>query len=238
EEVSPPDELRRVTDLALRHGFQAAIHAIGDAANRRVLDIYERAFEENPRRAEDARFRIEHAQIVHPDDVPRFAALGVTAAMQGVHATSDGPWTPARLGPGRTEARAYPFRDLWDAGALIINGTDAPVERVNPWASIAGMATGRMENGEIFVPHHLLTREEALATYTINPARAAFEEDWRGSLEVGKLADVTVVDADPLSVPEEALSNLETLMTIVGGQVAWEAEELEAEPSTDLAGGP
>lgn len=235
EEVSTEEELRRVTDLALRQGFQAAIHAIGDAANRRVLDVYERAFEEHPRRAADARFRIEHAQIVHPDDVPRFAELGVTAAMQGVHATSDGPWTPARLGSERTGERAYPFRDLWDAGVLIINGTDAAVERVNPWASIAGMATGRMESGEVFVPHHLLTREEALATYTINPARAAFEETRRGSLEIGKLADVTVVDGDPLTVPDEALARLETLMTIVGGEVAFEAERLGADVETDLA---
>ncbi|MFW6088279.1 MAG: amidohydrolase, partial [Gemmatimonadota bacterium] len=229
EEVSTEAELRRVTELALRHGYQAAIHAIGDAANRRVLDIYADLFEAHPEQAADARFRIEHVQIVHPDDVARLAELGVVASMQGVHATSDGPWTPARLGDERSRERAYPFRDLWDAGALVVNGTDAPVERVDPWSSIAGMTVGRMQDGEVFNPHHLLTRDEALATYTINPARAAFEEDRRGSLAVGKLADVTVVDADPLSAPGEALADIRTLLTIVGGEVAYEADTATVE---------
>jgi hypothetical protein len=225
EEVSTEAELRRVAELALRHGYQAAIHAIGDAANRRVLDVYAELFERHPQEAEDARFRIEHVQIVHPDDVARLAELGVVASMQGVHATSDGPWTPTRLGSERTRVRAYPFRDLWDAGVLVVNGTDAPVERVDPWASIAGMAVGRMQGGEVFNPHHLLARHEALATYTVNAARAAFDEARRGTLEVGKLADVTVVDGDPLSIPDDALADLETLMTIVGGEIVYEAAE-------------
>lgn len=232
EEVSTESELRRVADLALRHGYQVAVHAIGDAANRRTLDVYERAFARHPKSSEDARFRIEHAQIVAPADVPRFAELGVTAAMQGVQATSDGPWTPTRLGAERSRVRAYAFRDLWDAGTLIVGGTDSPVERVNPWASMAGMAIGRMENGKVFNPQHLLTREEALATYTINAARAAFEEGARGSLEVGKLADVTVVDGDPLTVPDTDFPALGTLMTIVGGVVEYEAPTPE---STELA---
>lgn len=223
EEVSTEAELRRVAELALRHGYQAAIHAIGDAANRRVLDIYADLFERYPQRAADARFRIEHVQIVHPDEVERLADRGVVASMQGVHATSDGPWTPARLGAERSRERAYPFRDLRDAGVLVVNGTDAPVERVDPWPSIAGMAVGRMQGGDVFNPHHLLTREEALATYTVNPARAAFEEERRGTLAVGKLADLTVVDADPLSVPDEALADIQTLLTVVGGEVAYEA---------------
>jgi len=223
EEVTTEAELRRVAELALRHGYQAAIHAIGDAANRRVLDVYAELFERQPEEAADARFRIEHAQIVHPDDVARLADLGVVASMQGVHATSDGPWTPTRLGPERTRERAYPFRDLWDAGVLVVNGTDAPVERVDPWASIAGMAVGRTQGGEVFNPHHLLTREEALATYTVNAARAAFEEERRGTIAVGKLADLTVVDGDPLSVPDEALADIEALLTIVGGEIAYEA---------------
>ena len=224
EEVSTEAELRRVSELALRHGYQAAIHAIGDGANRRVLDIFADLFARYPELAEDARFRIEHVQILHPDDVGRLAELGVVASMQGVHATSDGPWTPTRLGAERSRERAYPFRDLWDAGVLVVNGTDAPVERVDPWASIAGMATGRMPGGEPFNPHHLLTRQEALATYTINPARAAFEEDRRGSLEVGKLADLTVVDADPLTVSDDDLAEISTLLTVVGGEVAYASE--------------
>lgn len=227
EEVSSPAELRRVTELALEHGYQAAIHAIGDAANRRVLDVYEAAFEANPRAARGARFRIEHAQILHPADVERFADLRVTASMQGVHAISDGPWTPDRLGTARSDERAYVFRELWDAGVLVINGTDAPVERVNPWPSVAGMATGLMPGSGIFNPGHQLTRAEALAAYTINPARAALETDRRGSLEVGKLADITVVDGDPLTVPDEELPGLRTLMTVVGGVVEYEAQPPE-----------
>ncbi|MGD8494946.1 MAG: amidohydrolase [Gemmatimonadales bacterium] len=231
EEVSSRAELERVAELALEHGWQAGVHAIGDAANRRVLDVYEQAFARHPEAAEDARFRIEHAQILAPADVPRFAELGVTAAMQGVQATSDGPWTPTRLGAARSRERAYAFRDLWEAGALIIGGTDSPVERVNPWASMAGMAIGRMANGEVFNPGHLLTRREALETYTINAAKAAFEENERGSLEVGKLADVTVVDGDPLTVPDADFASLGTLMTIVGGVVEYEAPA----PDADLA---
>jgi hypothetical protein len=224
QEVLPRARLEAVAELALRHGYQYAIHAIGDAANRRALDIYADAFARHPDEAGDVRFRIEHSQIVHPDDIQRFAELGVIAAMQGVHSTSDGPWTPTRLGDQRSHDEAFPFRDLWDAGVLIVNGTDAPVERIAPWASIAGMTVGLTNEGEVFNPHHLLTRREALATYTINPARAAFEEDLRGSLEVGKLGDVTVVDRDPLTAPDAALAETRTLMTVVGGDVVFEAE--------------
>lgn len=224
QEVLPRARLETVAELALAHGYQFAIHAIGDAANRRALDIFAAAFARHPDEAVDARFRIEHSQIVHPDDVRRFAELGVIAAMQGVHSTSDGPWTPTRLGDERTHDEAFPFRDLWDAGVLIVNGTDSPVERIDPWASIAGMTVGRMNNGDVFNAHHLLTRREALATYTINAARAAFEEDLRGTLEVGKLGDVSVVDRDPLAVPDEALAKTRTLMTVVGGEVVFEAE--------------
>jgi predicted amidohydrolase YtcJ len=225
EERLPRQRLEEVVELALRHDYQAAIHAIGDGANRRVLDIYEEAFASRPDEDRDRRFRIEHAQIVHPDDVGRFAELGVTAAMQGVHATSDGPWTPTRLGAERTELEAFPFRPLQDSGALIVNGTDSPVERINPFASIAGMAVGLMNNGEVFNPHHLLTREQALATYTINPAVAAFEEEVRGSIVTGKLADFTITAEDPLTVAAEDLADTRVVMTIVGGEVVYSVQE-------------
>ena len=224
EERVTRQRLEMIVELALRHDYQAAIHAIGDAANRRVLDIYEEAFAGRPDEDSDRRFRIEHAQIVHPDDVGRFAELGVTAAMQGVHASSDGPWTPTRLGAERTASEAFPFRPLMASGALIVNGTDSPVERINPFASIAGMAVGLMNNGEVFNAHHLLTREQALATYTINPATAAFEEDVRGSIVAGKLADFTVTAEDPLTVAAEDLANTRVVMTIVGGEVVYAAQ--------------
>ncbi|MDH3296911.1 MAG: amidohydrolase [Gemmatimonadota bacterium] len=226
EERLTRQRLEEIVELALRHDYQAAIHAIGDGANRRVLDIYEQAFARHEVDGRDLRFRVEHAQIVHPDDVGRFGEMGVTAAMQGVHATSDGPWTATRLGAERTSEEAFPFRPLQESGALIVNGTDSPVERVAPFASIAGMAVGLMNNGQVFNPHHLLTREQALATYTINPAIAAFEQELRGSIVVGKLADFTITEEDPLTVPDERLADTRVLMTIVGGEIVYSSEGL------------
>ncbi len=223
EERMPRQRLEEIVELGLRYDYQVAIHAIGDAANRRVLDIYAEAFARHPQESLDARFRIEHAQILHPDDAPRFAELGVTAAMQGIHATSDGPWTPTRLGDQRTHDEAFAFRPLQESGALILNGTDSPVERVSPFASMAGMTVGLMNNGEVFNPHHLLTREQALAAYTINPAIAAFEEDLRGSIVVGKLADFTITAEDPLTVADERLADTRVVMTIVGGEIVYSA---------------
>ncbi len=224
-EILPPSRLKTIVELALRHDYQVAIHAIGDGAIRRALDIYEAGFARHPDKSQDARFRIEHAQILHPDDVPRFAELGVTAAMQGIHSTSDGPWTPIRLGIQRSHDEAFPFRPLQESGALIVNGTDSPVERVSPFASMAGMAVGMMGNGDIFNSHHLLTREQALAAYTINPAIAAFEEDLRGSIVVGKLADFTITAEDPLTVSAELLADTRVVMTIVGGEIVYSTDE-------------
>jgi len=228
--------IEEIVELGLRHDYQVAIHAIGDGANRRVLDIYAEAFARHPEKSQDARFRIEHAQILHPDDVPRFAELGVTAAMQGIHSTSDGPWTPTRLGSQRSHDEAFPFRLLQESGALILNGTDSPVERVSPFASMAGMTVGMMNNGDIFNPHHLLTREQALAAYTINPAIAAFEEDLRGSIAVGKLADFTITAEDPLSVPAERLADTRVVMTIVGGEIVYSTEEFQPASEFQSAG--
>jgi predicted amidohydrolase YtcJ len=225
----PMARIRAVADTALMHGYQLCTHAIGDRANREVLDVYEAALAANPDAARDARFRIEHAQILHPDDVHRFASLGVIAAMQGIHAVSDGPWTPERLGEERTKERAFPFRDLLDAGVVVMNGTDAPVERVDPIASYSGMVTGLTSEGEVFVPHHLMTREEGLRSYTISAAYGAHEEENRGSLTPGKLADVTVLSRDILTVPDEQVAGAKPIMTIVGGRLAWEAEGIEPE---------
>ncbi|MGW8283596.1 MAG: amidohydrolase, partial [Gemmatimonadota bacterium] len=219
----PVERIREVADLALLHGYQLCTHAIGDRANREVLDVYEAAFAANPAAARDARFRIEHAQIVHPDDVHRFAPLGVVAAMQGIHSISDGPWTPDRLGPERTRDRAFPFRDLLDEGVIILNGTDAPVESVDPIASYYGMVTGRTVDGDVFNPHHLITREEGLRAYTIDAAFGAHEEDDRGSIETGKLADVTVLSRDILSVPEQEIPGTRAVMTVIGGRIVWDA---------------
>ena len=224
----PMERIRAVADMALMHGYQLCTHAIGDRANREVLDVYEAAFAAHPEAARDARFRIEHAQILHPDDVPRFASLGVLAAMQGIHAVSDGPWTPERLGEERTEERAFLFRDLLDAGVVVLNGTDAPVERVDPIASYAGAVTGITADGEVFVPDHLMTRDEGLRSYTISAAYGAHEDENRGSLTPGKLADVTVLSRDILSVPADQVAGAKPTLTIVGGKIAWQAEGTDA----------
>ncbi len=221
----PMERIREVADLALAHGFQLCTHAIGDRANREVLDVYEAAFAANPAAAADARFRIEHAQILHPDDVKRFAPLGVIAAMQGIHSISDGPWTPDRIGAERTRVRAFPFRNLLDDGVIVMNGTDAPVESVDPIASYYGAVTGRMADGEVFNPQHLMTRQEGLASYTSAAAYGAHAEADRGSIEIGKLADVTVLSRDILTIPEQEIPATYAVYTIIGGKIVWHADE-------------
>jgi len=213
--------IRELADLALEHGFQLCTHAIGDRANREVLDVYEAALAARPDEAGDARFRIEHAQLLHPDDVGRFAELGVIAAMQGIHSVSDAPWTPDRIGERRTRERAFVFRDLVDAGAEVLNGTDAPVEPIDPIASFAAMAEGRLADGSVFNPHHLLTRHEALRTYTLGAAFGGYEEADKGSIEVGKLADLVVLDRDLLAVPADEIAGTRARLTVVGGRIAW-----------------
>ncbi|MEE8146740.1 MAG: amidohydrolase, partial [Longimicrobiales bacterium] len=206
--------------LAMEHGFQLGVHAIGDRGNRVVLDIFEEAFEENPDQ-EDLRWRVEHAQHLDPEDVPRFGALGVIASMQGVHATSDGPWVIPRLGEERAEWGAYVWQDIMQAGGVVTNGTDAPVEDVDPLASYYATVSRMMNNGEVFYPEQRMSRLDALKSYTINVAWAGFEEDIKGSLEVGKLADVTVLTKDIMTIPENEIPSTEIAYTIVGGEVMY-----------------
>ena len=215
----PVDEVRETTRLALEHDYQLCIHAIGDRANREVLDIYEEAFASED--GSTRRWRIEHAQHLHPDDIPRFARLGVIASMQAIHCTSDAPWVPDRLGGARAAAGAYVWQKLMRTGAIVTNGTDAPVEDVSPVESYFASVSRRLKDGSVFYPDQRMSRMEALRAYTLNAAYAAFEEDLKGSLEVGKLADITVLSRDILSVPEEAIPPTEVLYTIVGGRVEY-----------------
>ncbi len=221
--LHPVQELVRTSEIALENGFQMNIHAIGDRANKEVLDIYADLFAAHPDK-EDLRWRIEHAQHLHPDDVPRMAELGVIASMQGVHATSDGPWVLKRLGQKRAKEGAYVWQDLWNAGVLVTNGTDAPVEDISALESYYATVSRRLKDGSVFYEDQRLSRMQALKSYTINCAYAAFEEDIKGSLEVGKLADITVLSKDILTVPEEEILDTEVLYTIVGGNVAYAAE--------------
>jgi len=214
------EDAAATAELAIEHEYQFAMHAIGDRGNRETLDIFQWAFTNNPDE-EDLRWRVEHAQQLHPDDIPRFGEMQVIASMQGVHATSDGPWISDRLGKERVESGSYVWQDLMDAGAIIANGTDAPVEDVDPIASYYSSVSRMMGNGEVLTPRQRMSRTEALKSYTINNAYAGFEEDIKGSLEVGKLADITVLDRDILTIDENDIPNTEIRYTIVGGKVMY-----------------
>jgi len=216
------ENLRETAEIALEHGFQLNTHAIGDRANQVVMDLYQSLLSERPEA--DLRWRIEHAQTLHPDEVPRFAELGVIASMQGVHATSDGPWVPQRLGEARAQRRAYVWRALLDADATICNGTDTPVESVSPLASFTSSVTRRMANGKRFFPEQAMGRMEALVSYTIGCAEAAFDEDELGSLTPGKRADIVVLNGNPLTVSDEQLTDLDVEMTLVDGEIRYRAE--------------
>lgn len=214
------ESLQETAEIALRHGFQLNTHAIGDRGNREAMDIYEAVLAEAGGNGA-LRWRIEHAQNLHPDEVPRFAALGVIASMQGVHATSDGPWVPQRLGEERSRRRAYVWRSLLDANAVICNGTDVPVERISAIASYHASITREMANGERFYPEQAMGRLEALRSYTLGCAYAVFEEDLLGSVTPGKLADLAVLDRNILTVSEDEVRDTQIEMTLVGGEVRY-----------------
>lgn len=216
----PLDRLRRTAEVAIQHGYQLNTHAIGDRANREVLNIYEAAFQANPGKR-DLRWRIEHSQHIDPADQPRFAGLGVIASMQAVHATSDGPWVPKRIGEKRAREGAYVWRNLMTSGAVVTNGTDTPVEDVSPIASFYSAVTRKTIDGSLFFPEQKMTREEALKSYTLNNAYAAFEEDLKGSITPGKLADITVLSRDIMTVPEDSIPGTRVVYTIIGGQIKY-----------------
>jgi predicted amidohydrolase YtcJ len=215
-------DIEASAEIALANGFQVNTHAIGTRANRETLDLYERIWQNSEQPGANLRWRIEHAQHIHPEDIPRFAELGVIAAIQGVHCTSDGPWISTRLGAPRTELTSYRWRDLLDAGVKINNGTDAPVEAIDPFASFAASVNRIMANGEAFYPKQAMTRFEALHSYTLGNAYSAFEEDVKGSLEVGKLADIAILSHNPLTATDEQLPNIQVDYTLIGGQIAFQ----------------
>jgi hypothetical protein len=216
------ETVSNIADLCLEHDMQLCVHAIGDRANREVLNIFEEKFEAHPEK-EDLRWRIEHAQHLDPADIPRFSELGVIAAMQGIHCTSDAPFVVKRLGEQRAREGAYPWRSLLDAGAVVGNGTDAPVEDVDPIESFYATVTRkRVDTGFEFFPEQAMTRAEAIRSYTLSNAYAAFEEDHKGSLEVGKYADLVVLSNNLLECPEEEIMNTEILLTMVDGKIKYD----------------
>ncbi|MGH9898397.1 MAG: amidohydrolase, partial [Pyrinomonadaceae bacterium] len=212
---------------ALRGGIQVETHAIGDRANRTILDLYERALKEVPpeqRKVREPRWRVEHAQILDSTDIPRFAELGVIPSMQPSHAIGDLFFAPSRLGPSRL-AGAYAWTSLLKTGAIIAAGSDAPVERGEPmiefYAAVARKSI-RGESGEGWHPEQAVTREQALKMLTLWPAVAAFEEKEKGSIEAGKLADLTVLSNDIMRIPEAEILKTHCVMTVIGGEIVFD----------------
>ena len=225
--TAKPEELRPMLKEALRRGIQIETHAIGDRANRLILDLYEDAFHSMPSEQKTIprpRWRVEHAQIVDPADLPRFAKLGVIPSMQPSHAISDLFFAPARLGLDRL-AGAYAWKTLLDSGAIICGGSDAPVERGEPmiefYAAVARKSI-KGESGDGWHPEQAVTREQALKMFTSWPAYAAFEEAEKGSIEPGKLADFTVLSNDIMKIPEPDILKTRCEMTIIGGEIVYE----------------
>lgn len=226
--VTPRADLLEAVRDALRRGFQVGTHAIGDRGNRMVLDVYQEALSEAAP-GESPRLRIEHAQTLDAADIPRFGALGVLPVMQGIHCTSDRPWAPRRLGEARVKEGAYVWRKLLDSGARIVNGTDAPVEDLAPLQNFYASVTRQDADGNPpggFDPDQRMTREEALRSMTLDGAFASFEESLKGSVTVGKRADLVVLSRDILAVPDDELLGTKVLATIVDGRLLYGSLEL------------
>lgn len=220
----PMDTVLKTSREALKAGFQVCSHAIGDRANREILDRYEQAIKENPDKAKDHRFRIEHAQHISTADLPRFAGLGVIPAMQAIHMSSDRPWAIERLGEKRIKEGAYMWQTLLKSGAKIVNGTDAPVEPLTPIPCFYASVTRKTLKGEPeggYEPEEKMTRQQALKSYTLDAAFGAFQEKISGSIEAGKLADFTVFSKDLMTVPEPEILTAEVAMTILGGKIVY-----------------
>ena len=222
--TTPPEEIYAQTLAASKAGFQTAVHAIGDRANRIVLDTFERVQREVPG-ARALRMRVEHAQILDATEIPRFAALGVIASMQATHATSDMPWVPVRIGRARMEEGAYVWRKILATGAVIANGSDFPVEEPDPMRGLYAAITRQDASGQPrdgWMADQRMTRQEALLSFTKSAAFAAHMESLTGSLESGKLADLIVLSSDVMRVPPADILKATVRMTIVGGEVVYD----------------
>ena len=220
--VSQPAHIQRVATEALRRGFQVGVHAIGDRGNRIVLDAYEAALKAVP--SADHRFRIEHSQVISLDDIPRFAKLGVIPSMQGSHQTSDMGWAEVRVGPARIRG-AYAWRSLLNTGVIIPNGSDFPVEEVNPLISFHSAVSRQGPDNKPpggWYPEQAMTREEALKSMTIWPAYAAFQEKEMGSIAPGKYADFVMLDRDIMDVPADQILGARVIATWLGGKAVYE----------------
>ncbi len=223
--VVPLEEIEASARLAMQYDYQMAIQGIGDRAYRELLDIYAAEFAKHPEKT-DLRWRIEHAQVIHPDDIARTVELGVIPAVQGIFACSDGPWVTERLGEERARERGYIFNTLAEAGLVPTNGTDPPVDEISPIGSFHCSVTRELPDGTTFFPEEAYPRDRALYSYTMGNAIAAFEEDIKGSITPGKLADIAVLSQNVLEVPDGALLDTKVVMTILGGRVRYRDGEI------------
>ncbi len=222
--TTPPDEIYAQTAAASRAGFQTCIHAIGDRGNRVTMDVFERVQREVPG-ARELRMRNEHAQILDAAEIPRFAKLNVIASMQTSHATSDMPWVPARIGPDRMKEGAYVWKRLLATGVVLANGSDFPVEEPNPMLGFYAAITRQDPSGQPpggWMPEERMTREETLKSFTWNAAYAAHAEKDLGSLEVGKLADLVLLDKNVMTVEPKEILSTKVHLTIIGGEIVFE----------------
>ncbi len=213
-------ELKQIAAFAWTNNLQLCVHAIGDRANRETIDIYKEQIISQPSR--DHRWRIEHAQHVNPAEIPRFKAYNIIASMQGIHCTSDAPFVLKRLGAERAESGAYMSRAFLDEGVLVNNGTDVPVENIDPVANYYATVPRKMKDGTAFFPAQKMTRAEALYSYTMANAIATFTEKEKGSLEAGKLADIVIFSKNLLTCTEEEIGQAKVIMTIVGGKILYQ----------------
>jgi predicted amidohydrolase YtcJ len=213
------DSLKAIADFCWQNNLQLCVHAIGDKANREVINIFAEQIAKDKNK--DHRWRVEHAQHVHPAEIPRFAEWKVIASMQGIHCTSDAPFVPKRLGEQRSKEGAYVWQSFLKAGVLVNNGTDVPVEDVDPIASFYSSVTRKMKDGNAFYPEQKMTREEAIYSYTMANAIAGFEEKEKGSLQAGKYADMVILSNNLLTCTDDEIKNTKVVMTIVGGKVKY-----------------
>ncbi len=220
QSVTPLEDLKAVAELAKQKDLQLCIHAIGDRANREVINIFK---EVHGYQLKEKRWRIEHAQHLNPGDIDRIADLGIIASMQSVHCTSDSPYVEKRLGEKRAEEGAYVWQTLLQQGVTVANGTDAPVEDVSPIANFYSAVTRkRSDNGFEFYTDQKMTREQAIYSLTMANAYAGFQEDILGSIEEGKLADIVILSNNLIECSDADILDTKVMYTIVGGKIRYE----------------
>lgn len=213
------DSLKAIADFCWKNNIQLCVHAIGDRANRELIDIY--ANEIKTAKSKDHRWRVEHAQHVNPAEIPRFKEWNIIASMQGIHCTSDAPFVPKRLGDKRSKQGAYVWQSFLQSGVVVNNGTDVPVEDEDPIACYYASVTRKLKDGSVFYPEQKMTRDQALYSYTMANAYAAFQKKEKGSLEKGKYADITILSKNLISCTDDEIKDTKVVMTIVGGKVKY-----------------